>query len=320
MRALREILPAGVILLLTPAAASLAAEVEVYGRLDFSLQHADEADDEQMELRNNASRAGLRGELPLEVAGLAVIYQLEFGVDLDDEADGTFTDRNQFVGLRGAFGTIRVGRHDTALKQAQGSFDLFDDQEGDIGAVINGEVRLRDYIGYVTPTFAGGLTGTLNFFPGEDAASGNDGVADAASASLVYARGAVHAAIAHDRDVEGEDVDTTRAVAGYAIGPAQLMVLYQRVDPGVGSEDGFGASLAWSFGASTAKLQYLTADIWRIDPATDPRDNRFRNLLSVGLDHRLGEETKLFAFFTRGDIGGTSDSRQYAGIGIQHNF
>lgn len=299
--------------------AGAAGEVELYGRLDLSLQHADEANAGQMEVRNNASRVGVRGGLPVQ-AGLSVLYQLEFGVDLDDEAEGTFTDRNQFVGLQGSFGTIKVGRHDTALKQAQGDFDLFDDQEGDIGAVFNGEVRLKDYIGYVTPAFGGGFTATLNFFPGEDAQGGDEGSADAASASLAYERDAAYVAVAHDRDVEGEDSDTTRVVGGYTLGPARLMLLYQRADVGSAREDGFGASVAWELGASTVKLQYLAADIWRLDPQADPRDNRLRNLVSVGLDHKLGEDTKVFAFYTVGEPGGTSGKHQYAGIGMQHNF
>jgi hypothetical protein len=43
-------------------------------------------------------------------------------------------------------------------------------------------------------------------------------------------------------------------------------------------------------------------------------------LLSVGLDHLLGEDTKLFAFYTTGDIGGTRERDNYTAIGIQHNF
>lgn len=317
MRVLKAGLVAGAILL--GPARGVAADIEFYGRLDFSLQHAKEAGEGQVELRNNASRVGVRGELPLQ-AGLQVIYQLEFGVDLDDEADTPFTHRNQFVGLQGAFGTLKVGRHDTALKQSQGEFDLYDDLEGDLGTVFDGESRLKDYIGYVTPTFAGGFTATLNVFPGEDAAGGNSGVADAASASLVYEKAAVYAAIAHDIDVAGENIDTTRVVGGYTHGPARLMLLYQRSDAGPAREDGIGVSIAWEFGASTAKLQYLAADIWRLDAQADPRDNRLSHLLSVGLDHKLGEDTKVSGFYTRGEIGGTSHTRQYIGIGMQHNF
>lgn len=317
MRVLKAGLLAGAIL--SAAVRGLAAEIELYGRVDFSLQHAKEAGEGQAELRNNASRVGVRGEVPLQ-AGLQVIYQLEFGVDLDDDADTPLTHRNQFVGLQGAFGILKVGRHDTALKQSQGDFDLFDDLEGDLDAVFNGETRLKNYIGYVTPALAGGFTATLNVFPGEDAAGGNSGVADAASASLVYENAAVYAALAHDINVAGDDIDTSRVVGGYAHGPARLMLLYQRADAGRAREEGFGVSIAWEFGASTAKLQYLAADIWRLDARADPRDNRLSNLLAVGLDHKLGVDTRLSGFYTRGRIGGTSQKRQYIGIGLQHNF
>jgi predicted porin len=301
------------------AAADIDVDIDVYGRLNLTLQNSDEAVDEKVELQNNASRVGVKGEHELK-EGLKVIYQLEWGIDLDDEVDGTFTDRNQFVGLEGSFGTVKAGRHDTALKESQGDFDLFDDLEGDITKVFNGETRLNDYIGYVSPKLADALSGTVNFFPGEDPDAGNDGVADAASVSLVYETDAVYAALAHDRDVDGENVETTRLVGGYTVGPAQVMLLYQLTDAGGVDEDGFGASVAWTFGDNVAKLQYLAADIWRVDPQPDPLANRLENLLSVGLDHKLGEDTRLFGFYTTGDIGGTSESNDYVAIGIEHNF
>ena len=99
------------------------SELDVYGRLNVTLQNSDEAAGEaHVELRNNSSRVGVKGEKALS-AGLKAIYQLEFGVNLDgDSGDDTFTPRNQFVGLQGTFGTIKVGRHDTALKRGAGRF------------------------------------------------------------------------------------------------------------------------------------------------------------------------------------------------------
>jgi predicted porin len=297
-----------------------AAELELYGRLNLTLQNSDEAAGEQVELRNNSSRLGVRGEKDLG-AGLKAIYQLEFGVNLDgDSGDDVFTNRNQFVGLEGAFGTLKVGRHDTALKRSQGDFDLFDDLEGDIGTVVNGENRLKNYIGYTTPAFGKGFSATVNFFPGEDPQSGNDGVADSSSFSVSYKTDLAYAAVAYDSDIEGEGVETARVVGGYTFGPARLMLLYQHADDGVRTEDGVGASVAWKFGNNTAKFQYLSADIWRIDPQVDPLGNKLENLVSVGLDHDLGKSTKLFAFYSAGDIGGTSESNRYAAVGIQVNF
>jgi predicted porin len=308
--------------LVLPAAAVAAdidLDVDVYGRLNLTLQNSDEASEEKVELQNNASRVGVKGDLALK-GGLKVVYQLEWGVDLDDQEDEAFTDRNQFVGLEGNFGTVKVGRHDTALKEAQSDFDLFDDLEGDISKVFNGENRLKDYIGYVTPTFAKAISATVNFFPGENPATGNDGVADAASVSLNYKTDVVYAAIAHDRDIDGEEVDTTRLVGGYTVGPARVMLLYQSTDAGDVRKDGIGVSVAWTFGDNVAKLQYLAADIWQIDPQADPLANRLENLLSVGLDHRLGDKSKLFGFYTTGEIGGTNESNDYVAVGIQHDF
>ncbi|HEU4689870.1 MAG TPA: porin [Vicinamibacterales bacterium] len=304
---------------LVAAPAAAAEEIDVYGRLDLSLQHADEATESFSELKNNASRVGVKGEFKLK-EGLTAIYQLEFGVDLDDEVDGTFTDRNQFVALQGTFGAVRLGRHDTALKASQGAFDLFDDHEGDITEVFNGEVRLNDYVAYVTPTFAGAFTATVNFFPGEDPEAGNDGVADAASASLAYDKDQIYAAIAHDVDVEGEDVETTRLVGGYTFGDVRIMLLYQKTETEFAEEDGFGTSVAWTFGDNTVKFQYLAADIWRLTPQADPFDNRLENSLSVGFDHKLAKNTKLFGLYRTGDIGGTSEKAEHVAIGIQQNF
>ena len=161
---------------------------------------------------------------------------------------------------------------------------------------------------------------TVNFFPGENPGAGNDGVADGTSVSLNYESDLLYAAIAHDRDLDGEDVKTTRVVGGYSVGPAQSMLLYQRTDAGTVDEEGFGGSIAWTFGNGTAKLQYLNAAIWRIDPQPDPLDNLLESLLSVGLDYALGESTRLFGFYTTGDVGGATETNDYAAIGIEHAF
>jgi predicted porin len=97
-------------------------EIDVYGRINVTLQNSDEAVEEQVELKSNSSRVGVKGEKALN-SDLKAIYQLEWGVNVDSESDDDiFTPRNQFVGLEGAFGTVKVGRHDTALKESQGDF------------------------------------------------------------------------------------------------------------------------------------------------------------------------------------------------------
>src|SRR5690606_14630689 len=140
------------------------------------------------------------------------------------------------------------------------------------------------------------------------------------SLSLAYETDLIYAAVARDSDIDGEGVETTRVVGGYTLGAARIMLLYQLTDAGSVDEDGFGGSIAWTFGDNTVKLQYLSSDIWQTDPQLDPLDNLFESLFSVGLDHELGEATKVFAFYTSGDTGGTGESSNYAAIGIEHAF
>ena len=274
------------------------SEIDVYGRINVTLQDSDEAVEEQVELKSNASRVGVKGEKALN-SDLKAIYQLEWGVNVDSESDDDiFTPRNQFVGLEGAFGTVKVGRHDTALKESQGDFDLFNDLEGDIAGILNGENRLKNYIGYTTPAFGKSFHATANFFPGEDPSSGNNGVADSGSLSLDYETDLLYVAVAHDWDIDGEGVETLRLVGGYTIGSARLMLLYQQTDTDFANEDGFGASLAWTFGKNTAKVQYLTADIWRTDPQADPLENLYESVFSVG-SIANSERTPSCSGFTR---------------------
>src|SRR5690606_21322893 len=86
--------------------------------------------------------------------GLEVIYQLEWEVDVADlGGDDNIKSRNQFVGLRGSFGEVTVGRRDTAVKLLQSGFDPFSDYEGDMKHIFAGKNRTKNTISYFSPTF-----------------------------------------------------------------------------------------------------------------------------------------------------------------------
>jgi hypothetical protein len=145
-------------------------------------------------------------------------------------------------------------------------------------------------------------------------------VADKSSVSFKYDSDLLYVAVAHDDNVDGDGVTTNRVVGGHTFGPARVMLLYQQTDNGTVKEDGFGASLAWTFGKNVAKVQYLAADIWRTQLHADPLDNKLESLLSIGLDRRLAESTRVFCFYTTGEIGGTNETNSYVAVGIEHKF
>lgn len=298
---------------LLAVSSSALADVDVYGKANITLQNSDEAGESAVELKSNASRFGVKGEESLS-EGLKAIYQFEWQVEPEAKGgDENFTARNQFIGLEGVFGTLKVGRHDTALKLAQGDFDLFNDLEGDIKNVVNGENRLQNYIGYTTPKFGDAFSISVNLFPGEDPAGDDNGIADGTSVSLNYEAGGAYAAVAMDSDVEA-GVDTSRLVIGYKFGAATVHALYQQTDTETTDGDAVGASLSWKFGDNTFKLQHLTGDIHETGLAD------LESQSSIGLDRKLGKNTKVFGFYTTGDIAASDEGNDYFGIGLEHKF
>ncbi|MDX1353157.1 MAG: porin, partial [Thiomicrorhabdus sp.] len=109
------------------APVAMADAPVVYGQINVAI---DSVKDEGMRTTDRDSRLGVKGSEDLG-NGLKAIYKMEFGVSIDDDANkGTLTNRNQYVGLSGGFGTILMGRHDTPTKMIQAK-DLFNDGHAD---------------------------------------------------------------------------------------------------------------------------------------------------------------------------------------------
>jgi predicted porin len=185
---------------LLPAAAF--ADVTVYGKANVALQNADEeATGSKIELVSNASRIGLKGGEEVN-SSLKVIYQFEYQTEVDDGTNGsqTFGQRNIYVGLQGTAGTIMAGNFDTPTKVAQEKVDLFNDLEGDINQIFNGEIRAKNIVQYVTPASWGAFTSSVAYVTKE-----TDGVDDGVSVSVAYNTPVVYVAVAVDHGIVDED-------------------------------------------------------------------------------------------------------------------
>ena len=119
------------------------------------------------DLVSNASRFGIYGEIPTN-QNFVGIYQVEYeAISFEEDPsvaslsvyqEKTFKQRNTFIGMKGNFGTIRIGTYDTPLKLAQLDADLFNDLIGDIKTISAGENRNKSSIGYDSPQLTEGLT------------------------------------------------------------------------------------------------------------------------------------------------------------------
>ena len=145
------------------AFAQAANPVTLYGRIYLTVENVQAKEGatpvpRSTRMRDQSSLLGVRGEEDLG-GGLKAFFQLETGFN-PDQNSGTFAGRNSGVGLRGAWGSVLLGRWDTPFKQTQvGSVDPWSDlQMGDItgAAIRQGDFSLRaaNQIQYWSPVFA----------------------------------------------------------------------------------------------------------------------------------------------------------------------
>lgn len=298
------------LLALIPVAVN--ADVTVYGKANVSLQNSDEeVSGTKVELVSNASRIGLKGSEDIR-EGLKVIYQFEYQTEVDDgsNSSGTFSQRNIYVGLESSAGTVMAGLFDTPLKVVQEKVDLFNDLEGDIKNIFNGEVRAKNIVQYITPKAWGPVSSSVAYITHEE-----EGVDDGVSASVSYSNTTFYLGLAVDSDVQ-QGTDTARLAARYTLGQVHLGALYETNDDGVSDEDGLLVSALWKLSSQWGlKAQYGESDI-------NAPDNK---MLSVGADYYLSKNATVYGFYTQVENGLAITSSKvrddnYLGIGMEYKF
>ncbi|MFC6440745.1 porin [Bowmanella sp. JS7-9] len=283
---------------------AVADPLTVYGKINVTAQSSDEGDGSFTELKSNNSRFGIKGDYALE-DGLQVVYTLEWQVDVADlGGSDNIKSRNQYLGLKGDFGTVLLGRNDTMLKQSQGGVDLFNDYEADLKGLWKGENRLSNTVTYVTPAFDKFSFGITYVAAGST--EGEDGI----SAAVFYGDKSLKksnwfASVATDKDING--YDTTRATVQTKLEAWTLGASVQRQEPSEGgtSKNGAMVSAGYKMGKVTYKAQLQTLE-----------DDQS---VSLGADYKLGDKTKLFAWYTDRDYDASVD-RSWLAVGIEHKF
>lgn len=323
-----------------PAVAATVNGPNLYGRINVTVDKFDHEGAartiagssatvvDQWELNSNASRLGVKGDIALEGTGLTVVYQAEYGIDVDD-GNTTFTQRNIFIGLQGDFGRLIAGKHDTPLKLIEGKFDQFNDLRADIDSLVGGHNRASNIVQYFSPKFANGLlSANIGFILPEGAdvdldGEPDDGLADNISASLVADNGTFYGALAYSgneaasRSVDGiVRADIVRAVGTAKLGQFEVGALLQQAkDVAPGSElqdDTVLLSAGWTIDKYKVKAQYGLSS----GKVTDEEGI----LAALGLDYALGGKTRVYTYVSSLDLDKADRRDNTFAVGFDHTF
>jgi predicted porin len=321
---------------------SAQTSVTLYGIVDAGLAYEDNgsAAGKIFRMENggqSTSRFGLRGSEDLG-GGLSAIFQLENGFTPGTgafNAAGVLFDRQSWVGLKGGFGTTKLGRQETLVYQAfNKGFDPF--SRGFAGNIdrmflIGGSgKRVNNTISYTTPTFSG-FSGDLAYTLGGVAGDTSAGREIGASVqylqgpiSVIYARHDANNAPAAPPIINGK----TNFLAGtYDFGVAKGYLAY-----GDNKNDSAVAATTvdartWLVGVTVPVGPHLfIADyIQKKDKANVNRDAK---QIAIGYTYTLSKRTNFYTSYsqTSNDSAGLTNvvtagaTDKLLNAGIRHIF
>ncbi|MFI8033596.1 porin [Acinetobacter sp. ABJ_C3_5] len=191
-----------------------------YGEIDASVDYlpeknATKSNKDVWEISSNSSFVGLKGDEKL-TERLSAVYAIEWAFNADGDGDD-WSKRNRFVGLKDTqLGTLKIGAHDTPLKQLSSTVDTFNNyvaNKADITGIFTGENRVSNVVVYESPAVKL-LDGAFKFnallATGESSGIKSDkgvvktagrGLGDAWSTSITYENPLVVAGIGYDKAI-----------------------------------------------------------------------------------------------------------------------
>src|SRR6056300_300187 len=292
--------------------ANINASIDLYGKIGFDSKHiSNTTNTEKFDLENNASKIGIKGDLlSFKESSIKLIYQIEYEFDVVDGKargeEGTFKQRNTFLGLKTELGTVFAGTHDTAFKKSQLKVDLFNDLAPDIKNILHGENRLKDFVGYTTPKYMGKVSATFNSFK-NPSFSGKK----YRSYSVNFSGDLFQAAIGIDDPMRG--YDSTRLSIFIPLDNSKIGLLNQKTKnlSSGNTNNGYVISFSRKIGPKgTFKIQHASSSM-KIDSGRHT---------TIGYDYQLRKSSKIFTFYSQQESSNKRKAKDILSIGIEHKF
>lgn len=344
----------------TPALAQVPAEIQVYGRVNVSVEHITVSNSTNTtalpnqstnELVDNSSRIGFRGNKEL-TTGLKAIWQVESRVKLDDSTGSMFASRDSYAGLQGGFGTIRGGRSIGPVYYA--TYDYISMHNHDTGTssdnllagtVFGNAGFMNNLLWYTTPKIGGGFSADVaySFGPTGTGEARAAGVSDQpAYIGLVgaYDAGGLHVAVsyANTKNTSAISAGTGNNDTAYTIGGAydfKSFVLGGLIEKSKSDLAGGGDSdrTYWRVSGMLPVGQHEFHVNYGNAGKTDPGTDNGAAQYTLAYNYNITKTTKVYAFYTvvDNDTNGTYGFRQVTpavpgadfksiAVGFRHNF
>ncbi len=322
------------------AAPAFAAtsNVDIYGQFDVSVDRVHGIQNHTTSgagtgnsntawrLSSNVSRIGLKGSEDLG-GGMAAIWQFEQAVNLDNGAVGSGwgNQRNTFLGMKGGFGTVLAGTHDTPYKLSTASLDPFADEAGDYNAIIGSfdgintsDLRLGNVLAYISPTFSGFTGAIATSFLRENGQVNNvtasSSKPSAWSGMVNYANGPLYLSAGYEiakhvaSPLADADIRSWKLGAGYTFGNFVINAIYDNIKADinglnttifhVGTTTGSFKRSAWGLnGVYNMGNIALKAGFYDAGKVSNTSGTGAK-MWEVGGDYNLSKRTKLYAVYT----------------------
>lgn len=319
------------------------AEPQVYGKVLLTGEYTDTsyddkykvdgknpADDSTTKLVSNSSRIGFKGDEEI-MDGTNLIYQLEYGINVDDNST-QFTSRNTFIGLQNnQYGTLLAGRHDTPYKLAKGSVDVFNDYDNvALGKLMVGETRANNVVAYKSPAivgmpvnFMGAVVLSEKDKDADVSTTDNDEGANGYSASLAYDQNGVYLAAGYDNNIISSKTDSAwRVVGSVDMGKLNMVKgltlgsLYQVTDVADKKDDEKSWLISGKYKVGSTpwavKAQY-------IDTANYKGSSSDASEIALGAEYSFNKATKAHMYAAQIDYDDISDNT-IIGAGLEYKF
>lgn len=320
---------------------AMSAELKISGRAHLSVDHIDngasgDANKSGLTMSSNSSRLRVSGSKEV-TEGLTAIMQLEQNVRFD-QSGGSFASRDSFAGLKGDFGTVRLGFFDTPLKKVRSFTDMFGDRIGDARNITSGmemgfDNRFRNGIGYTTPNF-NGFNLDLQYSATNEADAGSNAQLDngreAYSAALNFRADGLRVSLAVESLEQGFTSRTTANTVTFNDGDGIPVTLPTGSSTTTTSKKQNDAAVAYRLGLTydfTKELKVAAfyqnsnkRDTYKADGTVNSTIGS-RDVFGVGASYRMGDYVVRGQYYNASNQSGTkkTGADMYA-VGLDRRF